>query len=94
MDLASTALVNFTPFCVSFTDFCSFSPVLLCKNALSRTQATLESGGWQVDRGGVVGVAALGSAHMVSTGGGSSVLGIFVSVLFNLVPGMYERCVC
>ena len=39
-------------------------------------------------------MAALGSAHMVSTGGGSSVLGIFVSVLLNLVPGMYERCVC
>ena len=39
-------------------------------------------------------MAALGSAQMVSTGGGSSVLGIFVSVLLNLVPGMYERCVC
>ena len=71
-----------------------FSTVLLCKNPLSPTQATLESGGWQVDRGGVVGVAALGSAHMVSTGGGSSVLGNFVSILLNIVPGMYERCVC
>ena len=39
-------------------------------------------------------MAALGSAQMVSTGGGSSVLGIFVSVLLNLVPGMYDRCVC
>ena len=36
-------------------------------------------------------MAALSSAQMVSTGGGSSVLGIFVSVLLNLVPGMFVR---